>query len=142
MPIDRSDSPIRRIFDKAFNQGNFAVVEELLAPDSISHIPMWGMTNNRMGFKQLIASYRAAFPDLHCTVVTEIGENDKIAAHWTMQGTHRGTFLGNPPTDRKIEAQGFIFARTAGGRIVENWILIDQFGMLQQLGIVPPPKWA
>jgi hypothetical protein len=36
--------------------------------------------------------------------------------------------------------QGIIFARTAGGRIVEDWILIDQLGILQQLGIVPPSR--
>jgi steroid delta-isomerase-like uncharacterized protein len=117
-------------------------VEELLAPESISHIPAWGMPNNRMGLKQLIASFRLAFPDLHCTLEDEIGENDKFAAHWTMRGTHMGSFLGNPPTGRMIVAKGIIFARTEKGRIVEDWILVDQMGILQQLGVVPPAGGA
>jgi len=36
--------------------------------------------------------------------------------------------------------QGIIFARIENDQIAENWTLIDQIGMLQQLGIVPPPK--
>lgn len=138
--MQAAPSLVRRIFDLVFNQGDLAIVDELLAPGSITHIPAWGMPNNRMGLKQLIASFRAAFPDLHCTIEDEIHEGDRLAAHWTMHGTHQGQFLGNPPTGRPVEVQGIIFARTAGGRIVEDWILIDQLGMLQQLGIVPPSR--
>lgn len=140
MPAGQPDTLIHLIFDKAFNQGNLAAVEDLLSPDSITHITAWGLPNNRMGLKQLIASFRTAFPDLHCTVEDEIREGDKFAAHWTMRGTHKGLFLGNPPTGRPVEVQGIIIARISNGRIVEDWTLIDQIGILQQLGFVPPPR--
>lgn len=140
MPTDQPDSIIRRMIDTAFNQGNYPVLEELLASDSISHIPAWGMPSNRLGLKQLIAGFRLAFPDLHCTVEDEIYEGNKIAAHWTMRGTHLGLFFGNQPTGRPVMVQGIIFARVENEQIAENWTLIDQIGMLQQLGIVPPPK--
>jgi steroid delta-isomerase-like uncharacterized protein len=137
---DRTDSLIRRLFEQAFNQGMVAVVDELVAPNSITYTPTWGMLNNREGFKRLIAMFRSAFPDLHCTVEDEITQGDKVAAHWTMCGTHTGLLLGNHPTRRPIVVQGMIFARTENGQIVEDWTLIDQMGMLQQLGIVPPPR--
>ena len=140
MPTDRPDSIIRRIIDTAFNQGNFPAVEELLAPESITHIPAWGMPNTRLGLKQLIAGFRTAFPDLHCTIEDEIYVADKVAAHWTLRGTHQGLFFGNQPTGRPVLVQGIIFARIENDQIAENWTLIDQIGMLQQLGIVPPPK--
>ncbi len=140
MSADRTDSLIRRMFDSAFNQGTFAVVDELVAPDGVTHTPTWGMPKNREGLKQLIAMFRSAFPDLHCTVEDEINEGDKVAAHWTIRGTHRGLFLGNRPTHRPIVVQGMIFARTENGQIAEGWTLLDQMGMLQQLGIVPPPR--
>jgi steroid delta-isomerase-like uncharacterized protein len=133
-------SLVQRIFDQAFNQGDLAVVDELVAADGVTHTLSWGMPTNRTGLKQLIASFRAAFPDLYCTVEDEIREGDKFAAHWTMRGTHTGPFLGNPPTGRSIVVQGIIFARIENGQIVEDWILVDQLGMLQQLGIVPPPR--
>ena len=88
----------------------------------------------------MIANLRAAFPNLQCTIEDEIGQGDKLAAHWTVRGTHEGTFYGNLPTGRTVEVPGFNFARIAAGQIVENWVFMDQMGMLQQLGIVPPPR--
>lgn len=133
-------SMIRRILDEAFNQGNLAIVDELVAPDSISHHMSWGMPANRMGLKQLIAMFRTAFPDLSCTVDDEINQGDKVAAHWTMRGTHKGLFLGNSPTNKSIVVQGLIYARIENGQVIENWTLIDQMSILQQLGLVPPPR--
>jgi steroid delta-isomerase-like uncharacterized protein len=135
-------SLVRRIFDQAFNQGDLAIVDELVAVDGVTLSLLWGLPTGRQGLKQLVIIFRTAFPDLHCTVEDEINEGHKSAAHWTMRGTHQGRFLGNPPTGRPIVVQGIIFARIENDRIVEDWILVDQMGMLQQLGIVPPPRDA
>jgi predicted ester cyclase len=81
--------------------------------------------------------FRTAFPDLHCTVEDEIREGDKFAAHWSMRGTHKGLFMGNPPTGRQVQVQGIFFAKFEAGKILEYWMLIDQLGLLQQLGIIP-----
>jgi steroid delta-isomerase-like uncharacterized protein len=98
------------------------------------------MPANRMGLKQLIAMFRTAFPDLVCTIEDEIIQGDKVAAHWIMRGTHQGLFLGNSPTNKSIVVQGFIYARIENGQVIENWTMIDQMGVLQQLGLVPPPR--
>ena len=137
--MQAAKSLVRRIFDQAFNGGDLTVVDELVAVDSVSRTMSWDIPTGRLGFKQWIATLRLAFPDLHCTVEDEICEQNKVAAHWTMQGTHQGPLQGNRPTGRPITVQGIIFARLANGQIVENWILVDQMSMLQQLGIVPPP---
>lgn len=138
--MQASPSIVRRIYDQAFNQGNLAIIDELVSVDAAAHMGSWGLPANRLGLKQMIASLRSAFPDLYCTVEDEIREGEKLASHWTMRGTHKGIFMGSQPTGRLIHVQGFIFAHTADGLIIEGWILIDQMGMLQQLGIVPPPR--
>lgn len=135
-----ADSLVRLIFEQAFNQGDLDVVDYLVTAGAVAHLASWGMPASRLGLKQMIANLRSAFPDLHCTVEDEIGEEDKLAAHWTMRGTHTGLFFGNQPTGRPVAVQGFIFARTVNGRIIEYWILIDQIRMLQQLGVVPPSR--
>ena len=140
MSADQTDSTIRRMVDIAFNDGTFAIVDELVATDGVTHAPTWGVPNNREGLKQLIAMFRSAFPDLQCTVEDEINEGDKVAARWTIRGTHTGLFLGNQSTRRSIVVHGMIFARTANGQIVEGWTLVDQMSILQQLGIVPPSR--
>lgn len=137
MSTERNDSPVHHLLDSAFNQGSFAVVDELLGPSGLAHTPSWGMPDTREGFKQLIALLRSAFSDLHCTVEGEIREGDRVVAYWTIRGTHTGLFLGNPPTSRQITVQGMLFARTVHGQITEGWALLDQMGMLEQLGIVP-----
>jgi steroid delta-isomerase-like uncharacterized protein len=84
--------------------------------------------------------FRTAFPDLQCTVEDEIRGDDKIAAHWTMRGTHKGPFLGNPATNRPVVVQGLVYARIENDQVIEDWAMIDQMGVLQQLGLVPPPR--
>jgi steroid delta-isomerase-like uncharacterized protein len=136
----QNQSVLQGIVDQAFNQGNLAAIDELVAPDGISHHLSWGIPANRMGLKQLIAMLRTAFPDLQCTIEDEIIEGDKIAAHWTMRGTHKGLFLGNSPTNKPVLVQGLIYARIENNQLIENWTMIDQMGVLQQLGLVPPPR--
>jgi steroid delta-isomerase-like uncharacterized protein len=131
-------SPFRRILDQAFNQGDLAIVDEVLAPDHHTHITIGGAPHGPQGLKLMIASFRLAFPDLYCTVEDEIVEGEKFAVRWSMHGTHRGMFLGNPPTGKQVDMLGIIFGRTENGRIIEDWTLTDQLGILQQLGIVPP----
>lgn len=63
-----------------------------------------------------------------------------MCAHWTRGGTHKGLFLGHPPTGSPVEVQGIIFARISNDRIIEDWTLVDPMGILQQPGIVPPPR--
>jgi len=133
-------SIVRRVLEEAFNQGNLTIVDELVAADGISHHSSWGTPANRMGLKQLIAMFRTAFPDLSCIVEDELNQGDKVAAHWTMRGTHKGGFLGNSPTNKPILVQGLIYARIEEHQVVENWILVDELGLLQQLGLIPPPR--
>ena len=131
-------SLVRRVFDQAFNQGNLAVVDEVLAPEHHAHITIGGAPHGPHGLKLMIAIFRVAFPDLRCTVEDEIVQGDKFAVRWSIRGTHQGMFLGNPPTGKQVDVQGFIFGRTENGRIIEDWTLTDQLAILQQLGIVPP----
>jgi steroid delta-isomerase-like uncharacterized protein len=140
MPTDRTESLIHRLFVEAFNQGNLAVVDELISPNHFAHTALGGAPHGPAGLKWLIAMFRTAFPDLHCTVDDEISEADQFAAHWTIHGTHKGFFMGNAPTGRRVDVQAMIFGRIVNGQIVEDWTLIDQIGILQQLGIVPPSR--
>jgi steroid delta-isomerase-like uncharacterized protein len=130
-------SPIFRILDEAFNHGDLTVVDELLTSNPLARSAFGGAPNSSEGLKWLIAMFRTAFPDLHCTVEDEISVDGKCAAHWTMRGTHQGMFMGNPATGKQMQVQGIIFARFAEEMIVEYRMLIDQFGLLQQLGIIP-----
>ena len=89
------------------NTASEALATELISPDAIFHVPgRPEPLQGPSGYLALIGMMRGGFPDIQWTLEETIAEGDKIAARFTMRGTHQGTFLGIPPTGRKIEDQG------------------------------------
>jgi steroid delta-isomerase-like uncharacterized protein len=87
--------------------------------------------------KQLLAMFRAAFPDQRVTIEDLVAEDDRVVNRSTYTGTHLGEFQGIPPTGKRFTIGGINVSRIANGRIVEDWTILDQLGMLQQLGVIP-----
>lgn len=94
-----------------------AVVDEVLTSDHIVHNSKHGLMNDFDGIKRLISTLRNAFPDLQSMLENEIQKGDKVAAHWTVSGTHRGLFMGITPTGKFMKIHGVFFARLADGMI-------------------------
>ena len=111
---------IHRFVDEALNRGILAVVDETrgeFAEQSKARIRAW----------------REAFPDFHTTIEIMIAEGDWVAFHLRHEGTHRGDFLGLPPTGRRVDFRSMVFNRFANGVVVENWGLHDHARALEQL---------
>jgi predicted ester cyclase len=90
-------------------------------------------------FKQFMSEFYDAFPDIHWTLDDLIVEGDKAVVRYTVTGTHRGAFMGIPPTNKKVTIWGIEIDREAGGKWVEAWGRMDTLGFMQQLGAVPTP---
>ena len=58
------------------------------------------------------------------------------------RGTHKEEWLGIPPTNNPINLTVIEIYRIADGKIAEQWVILDALGMLQQLGVIPPPGQA
>ena len=80
---------------------------------------------------------RSGFPDIQWTLEEMIAEGDKVAARFTMRGTHQGAFFGVPPTGNKISVKAINFYRLSGGKIVDEHGQPDLLSLLQQIGAVP-----
>jgi steroid delta-isomerase-like uncharacterized protein len=80
---------------------------------------------------------RGGFPDIQWTLEEMVAETDKVAARFTMRGTHQGTFFGVPPTGKNIEVKAMSFYRFSGGQFVEEHGQPDLLGLLQQIGAIP-----
>jgi steroid delta-isomerase-like uncharacterized protein len=79
---------------------------------------------------------RGGFPDIQWTLEEIIAEDDKIAARFTMRGTHHGPFLGVEPTGKSITVRAVNFYRLADGKFVEERGQPDLLSLLQQIGAV------
>lgn len=86
--------------------------------------------------------FRSAFPDIHWAVSEQIGEGDKVVTRFTWTGTHRDTFLGIPPTGRRVEVKGVVIDRLESARMADCRILMDTLGLMQQLGVIRAPPAA
>ena len=82
------------------------------------------------GYLTIIGMVRGGFPDVQWTLEDMIAEGDKVAARFTMPGTHQGTFFGVPPTGKKIEVKAMNFYRLFGEQIVEEHGQPDLLGLL------------
>jgi len=139
MSIEENKVMIRRFNDEVWNKGNLTVIDEVFAHTWISRNAPPGMPPNREGLKQMATAFRAAFSDLRTTVNDQIAEGDKVVWRWTFQANHTGEFMGIPATGKQITLSGISIDRIAGGKFVERWVQADFLGMMQQLGVVPPP---
>jgi steroid delta-isomerase-like uncharacterized protein len=120
------------------NTASETLATELISPDAIFHVPgRPEPLRGPSGYLALIGMMRGGFPDIQWTLEETIAEGDKIAARFTMRGTHQGTFLGVPPTGRKIEVKAMNFYRLSGGQFVEEHGQPDLLGVLQQIGAMP-----
>ena|SRR5215216_6039898 len=134
----------RRFFEEVFSQGKLNLLDELTTMDHVNNGPgnPPGLPTGIEGTKQLVTLYRNAFPDLHFTVDEQIAEGDKVVTRWTGHGTHKGELMGIPATGKSSTVTGIIIDRLVNGKIAESWGVFDQFGMMQQLGVIPTPEPA
>ena len=110
-----------------------------LAPEFVGHMPGIPGPLNREAFIQYQGAVLSAFPDFAPTLEDQIAEGDLVANRLVFHGTHKGDFQGIPPTGKRVAVTATTIERVVGGKIVEHWIEFDGLGMMQQLGVVPPP---
>ncbi|HKG24313.1 MAG TPA: ester cyclase [Thermomicrobiales bacterium] len=129
---------VQRFFEEAYNAGNIRILPELIAPEHISHLPT-GDHYGPEGVRIDIAGFRAAFPDLTLMLddVLDSAEEDTIVYRFTARGTHKGPFMGVPPTGRRVRVVGIGIDRFRDGKMIERWVQYDSAGLLQQLGALP-----
>jgi len=132
----------RRLIEESFNQGNFALADELVAPDAVDHDPatpaqMRGLRGPEV-VKRTAGMYRAAFPDVRIIVDDVIVAGDKVVLRWHSEGTHRGELAGLAPTGVRGSVTGISIDQWKDGKVVETWTEWDNLGLARQLGAAPP----
>ena len=86
------------------------------------------------GFKQLLAHFHAACPDVEISVEESICEEDRVALCWRVSGTHRGELSGIRPTGKALGWTGITIYRLVDGRVVEERGEEAAVGLVRQLG--------
>jgi predicted ester cyclase len=136
MSLEVNKEAFRRLMEEGFGKGNLAAVDELLDPNFREHQNGVEPTT-REGVKALIRELRSIMPDLKLIIEDMTADGDKVWGRMKAQGTHRGTFMGKPPTGRAVTLDVIDICRFENGKIVEHWGVPDRLGMMEQLGLIP-----
>lgn len=136
-----SDNAIELIssIQRAWNEKDWPLLKALHTADWIDH-------NMPEGFKDLDGLHAnfvlltTAFPDLQLRPVNIISDGDFASSHFEVSGTHAGAFMGMPPTGSQVKIRGITHLQMREGLCAQAWTVLDQLGLMQQIGAVPAPS--
>jgi predicted ester cyclase len=122
--LDANKELVRRLVEEVVNQRNAAPLDELAKGEFARLARRW------------ISPFRSSFPDFRMEIVELVAEEDMVVGHFKCSGTHRGEWLGVPPTERRFENVDEIYIfRVENGRLVSAIGVEDNLSRMRQLGI-------
>jgi steroid delta-isomerase-like uncharacterized protein len=133
---------ISKFVEELWNKRQFDVADEIFAKDCVTHqlrsgVPADAVLRGPEAIKEHVAGWIASFPDLRFNIEQMLREGDRVVMQLVMEGTHQSTWLGIPASGKKVEIRMFTVHRVVQGKIVEDWVLVESLGLLQQLGVIP-----
>lgn len=140
MSIEQNKALIHK-FAALINTQDLDAALALLSPHFVDHTPPAGLPSGIAGVRMFFTMQFTAFPDGHTTSLDMIAEGDKVVHRMSGEGSHLGLFLGIPPTGKHVRWSFIDIWRVADGKLVEHWVESDMLGMMQQLGLLPPPTF-
>jgi predicted ester cyclase len=75
----------------------------------------------------------SAFPDWHWEMRHLVVDGDYIALHFTVTGTHRGSFQGIKATGRRVTTVEFTLYRLEDDKFAEVWDLTDMDAVMKKI---------
>ena len=114
----------------------YEALGDVLTPDIVTHTA-GGST--LIGVDAQASTWRTAhqgLSQLRHHVVDVVDGSGVVAGRVLVTGVHTGTFLGIPPTGRRIEVDQALVARVERGRIGELSEIVDTGSGLRQLGVL------
>jgi predicted ester cyclase len=129
---------VRRAYHEIWNWRFLNRIRDLYAPNfrcrSASGRRFYGLED----YTTFLLGLLAAFPDAKLTVDHVYWNGDerdgyRVAARWTLVGTHQGPGEWGEPSGARVQVMGLSQHRIERGRFVEESTLFDEFGMLKQI---------
>jgi predicted ester cyclase len=129
MSVQEANKQICRDYFKAFLARDTAWMAK--------HIPGLPFeVRGPQGVAQLHDALLPAFPDMELPLEDFVAEGEKVLVRLRVKATHTGAFGDMAATGRKIDIGVLDLFQIRDGVLVEHWALLDNLGMLKQLGAI------
>jgi len=101
-------------------------------------VPGGSVRNGHDDFDRFVVGYLASLPDARLTihdaaVLREAEAPARVALRWSLDGTHSGWGTFGAPTGKPLHLMGITHAQVTGGRIVAEWLLVDEVAVWTQI---------
>ena len=141
----RNKAVVERYFHEVLDQQKFDLMPELMAPGVVLHRPGFDVTGVDAAMQRLRAT-RQDYTAFRSELSGLMAEGDMVAVritHSTKVRPH--TFRSRAGEVRVNEEQelnwtAIVQFRLQDGRIVEEWVMRDELGMLAQMGTLAVGK--
>ncbi len=130
-----NEETMRRLVEEIINNKHLSVIDEIIHPNYVYRTPGQEL-HGRQAIRDLFTAYHEALPDLHVKIDDLICTDNKAVLLFTLSGTHQNELMGIPATGKQVNINGMTCSRIENGKIIEEWELLDQLTMFQQLDMV------
>jgi serine phosphatase RsbU (regulator of sigma subunit)/predicted ester cyclase len=121
MSAEQNMALARRFFE-ARVKADLNAIEEMMAPDFISHGLRPDQQPDREAYKRQVAESVSAFSDVRFVIEDQVAVGEKVVSRMSGQATHdRRELMGTAPTGREIASMAIFIHRISGGKIAEEW---------------------
>ena len=86
--------------------------------------------------KEHIRFFDTGFPGYQIFADDMIEEGNKVAIRATGRCVHKGELMGIPPTGKEINISLMLIYVVEDRKIVNHWMVVDQFSLMQQIGAI------
>jgi steroid delta-isomerase-like uncharacterized protein len=125
---------VDRLRTEVYNEGNLVVMPEIVTEGYLHGSANGPDAIGIVEGAQRIGGFVTALPDLEWTFDEVIAQGDRVAARWTIRGTHDSDLLGFAATGNPVEFTGISFFTIQCGKIAEIQTEMDAVGLLEQVG--------
>ena len=124
---------------KAWNTNDKELMYANLVSNVIRTANGTNIAKKQSDYGDFMDVYHNAFPDFKVSLDKTVIVGNMAYLHWTCTGTNKGEFMGNPPTNKKIETHGFsVWKFNKEGKAVQEDAFYDNLVVYQQLGYSMP----
>jgi predicted ester cyclase len=121
MSAEENKTLVRR-FMEARAKADLNAIEEMMAPDFISHGSRPGQQPGREGYKRQVAEFVTAFSDVRFVIEDQVAQGDRVVSRISGRGTYdRNEIMSVAPTGREVSSMSIFIHRVSGGMIAAEW---------------------
>lgn len=117
--------------------GNFDKLNDFFSPSFVDHSAFPGFTPDRQGVRNIFQHFHDALSGLKIEVLSQVSEGDRVVTHKILSGMNNSSLFGVPASNKMIRIDVMDILRVQNGMITDHWNVVDQVGLMKQLGVIP-----